>query len=137
MDSTEDQEDDGADEQIVEYIEYLSGAAHMVDINADFKLDNEVPTSFVATGDDADNVTAYAATARDGTVSRALTGAVYNDARYDDSFYYGLMVDTVCVCASSSSLSQYRTYCRHVGERENIDQPERFSANLGLVGNSP
>lgn len=133
MDSAEDHEDDDADEQTAEDLEYLSGAAHIVQIDGDFDLDSgEFTTSFVATIDDADNVTAYAARALNGIVVHALNGGVDNDTRYDDAFYYGVMVDTGCDGASSGGLSQYRAYCRHFGEPEKINRTKTAFCKFGI-----
>lgn len=83
------------------------------------------PVNFVATTDDDDHVTAYAAIAQNAIVSHALNGRTDNDTRYDDDFFYGVMIDTCCARTSSGDLLQYCAYCRLVGEPENIDTSKR------------
>lgn len=78
----------------------------MVKINVDSEQDSiEMPPCFVATTQDTDNVTAYDYTARNTTVSHTLSGTIDTDARYDNAFYFCLIVDTGSERASSGALS--------------------------------
>lgn len=88
----------------------------------------------VATADDDGNVTAYVTTAQNAIVLHALNGRTNNDTRVDENFFYGVMIDTVCVLARSGNLLQYRAYCRHVGEQENIDASKRVCYKLVITG---
>lgn len=88
----------------------------------------------VATADDSDNNTAYTASARNATVSHALNGSVFNDSRYNEEFFYGVMIDTGCARASSGGLSQYRAYCRHIGATEKLDTSRTVFCKFGISG---
>ena len=111
------------DDAQLEELEDLAGPALVVqiDVDVDDCDEDEQPTCYFATTDDDDNATAYIASARDAAVSHALTATFDNDSRYNDEFFYGVMIDTGCARASSGGLPQYRAYCRYIGQTENID----------------
>lgn len=131
--SVNDDNGDMNEEQLQE-LEDLAGTAHVVQV--DLNLDDEEvrPTGFFATAEDSNNTTAYIACIRDAAVSHALTATLSIDSRYDAEFFYGVMIDTGCARASSGGLSQYRAYCRHVGQPENIDPSKKVFCKFGISG---
>lgn len=46
------------------------------------------------------------------------------------------MIDTGFARASSGGLLQYKSYCRHVGQAENIDTSKTVFCKFGISGNS-
>lgn len=99
---------------------YLPGTDHAVQVDLNFDEYEGKKTSFFATAQDNDNVTAYLAYLRDATVSHALTAALSIDSRYDAEFFYSVMIDTGCAGASWKGLSQYRPYYLLVIQPEKI-----------------
>ena len=133
-DEVEDNRD--IDDAHLEELEELAGPALVVqiDVDTDECDEDEQPTCYFAKADDEDNTTDYIASARDASVSHALTATFKNDSRYNDEFFYGVMIDTGSARASSGGLPQYRAYCRHIGHAENIDTSKTVYCKFGISG---
>ena len=67
-------------------------------------------------------------------MSHALTTTLNNGSRYNEEYFYGVMIDTGCARASSGGLSQYRAYCRHIGKPESIDTSKTIHFKFGISG---
>lgn len=128
-DTDNDSRSEELEEKHLEELEDLAGPAHVVQI--DF-----VPPEDLSENSEnvADNTTAFVACTQDAAASHALTAERCSDFRYNDEYFYGVMIDTGCARASSGGLAQYRAYCRHVGEQEDIDKSKRVFCKFGISG---
>lgn len=115
LEEAQDEQRAAKAEDLSNYTAHIFHMNLVVDENA-----ADHPTNFIATNDARDNTTAYPASARDTTLSHTLTGRLQNDSRYDEEYFYIVMVDTGCPRASSGRFSQYRAYCQYVVEPQNI-----------------
>lgn len=105
VDNEDEHGDDGADEQLADDFEELSGLFVQAEIYLEVDSEEE-PSGFFATVNDNDNMTAYVATIRNAAAYHALNGQTNIYFSYEEDFFYGVMIGAGCACASTGGLSQ-------------------------------
>lgn len=71
--------------------------------------------------------------ATDTAAYHRLSAHVLELSKYSDNVFFGIMINTGCAHASSGGVGQYRAYCRHIREMENIDKLDVGKCKFGVA----
>lgn len=108
-------------------------AAHVIKVQVNEQEDiGDGSGANVCTIHQSDGPTCYLKAPAENATYHRLSAYYMEPSKYSENILFGILIDMGCAHASSGEAGQYRAYCRHVGETENIGRSDEANCKFGV-----